>query len=88
MTDSDGSGIGNGEGHGTEQYEELYNLIDGMQNGGTWDVLGNPLKADGVELSLVDPISESNDGTNGAWNNFNTQVKINIYKQYTEKYDD
>ena len=50
-----------------------------MQNGGTWDVLGNPLTSDGFELSLADPISESNDGTNGTWSNFNNQVKINIY---------
>jgi len=49
-----------------------------MQNGGTWDVLGKPLKADGVELSLDDPISETNDGTSGSWSNFSPQVKTNI----------
>ena len=78
LADWNGNGPGDGQGHGSEQYLELYNLIDGMQNGGTWDVLGNPLKADGLELSLDDPISETNDGTNGSWNNFNNQVIINI----------
>ena len=78
MIDSDGNGPGDGQGHGSEQYLELYNLIDGMQNGGTWDVLGNPLKVDGLELSLADPISESNDGTAGNWNDFSSQVTTNI----------
>ena len=80
MTDWNGNGPGDGQGHGTEQYQELYNLMDGMQNGGTWDVLGKPLKADGLELNLdgIDAISESNDGTNGSWSNFDTQVTINM----------
>jgi len=78
VTDWNGNGPGDGQGHGTEQYAELYNLIDGMQNGGTWDVLGLPLKADGLEVDLVDVISETNDGTGGSWNDFSNQVTINI----------
>ena len=78
VTDWNGNGPGDGQGHGTEQYEELYNLIDGMQNGGTWDVLGKPLKEDGLELDLVDFISQSNDGTGGSWNDFSNQVTINM----------
>ena len=78
VIDWNGNGPGDGQGHGTEQYAELYNLIDGMQNGGTWDVLGLPLKADGLEVDLVDVISETNDGTGGSWNDFSNQVTINI----------
>ena len=78
VTDWNGNGPGDGQGHGTEQYAELYNLIDGMKNGGTWDVLGLPLKADGLEVDLVDVISETNDGTGGSWNDFSNQVTINI----------
>ena len=78
MTDWNGNGPGDGQGHGTEQYEEIYNLIDVMQNGGTWDVLGKPLKGDGLELNLDEPISATNDGTTGSWSNFGTQVTINM----------
>ena len=94
VTDWNGNGPGDGQGHGTEQYAELYNLIDGMQNGGTWDVLGLPLKADGLEVDLVDVISETNDGTGGSWNDFSNQVTINInlnnqiYLKFIEDHDD
>ena len=41
----------NGEGHGSAQYGELYNLMDGMQNGGNWDALGGSM-LNGVSWEL------------------------------------
>ena len=72
-----GNGPGDGVGHGDEQFYELYNLIDVMQNGGTWDVLGDPLKENGDPV-ILDPAfltnDESNDGTGGRWSNFSPEV--------------
>ena len=43
----------NGEGQGSAQYLEYYNLMDTMQNGGNWDVLGGTMGSDGQARKLV-----------------------------------
>ena len=83
-----GNGPGDGVGHGDDQFYELYNLIDVMQNGGTWDVLGDPLKENGDPVSL-DPAflnDESNDGTGGQWSNFSPEVGAYIKTPEKIKY--
>ena len=69
-----GNGPGDGLGHGDDQFYEFYNLIDVMQNGGTWDVLGEPLLVNGDSMDLTSPIDETNDGTGGRWSNFSPEV--------------
>ena len=58
----------NGEGHGSAQYSELYNLMDGMQNGGSWDALGGAT-LNGQAFDASD-ITEQNNGEGGNWGNF------------------
>ena len=60
----------NGEGQGSAQYLEYYNLMDTMQNGGSWDVLGGTMGSDGQ--AFTGDVSETNDGTGGNWENFST----------------
>ena len=57
-----------GEGHGSAQMNELLNLMDGMRNGGKWDVLGGAIGPDGSTLGGA--ITEWNDGTGGGWEYF------------------
>ena len=60
----------NGEGHGSAQYMEYFNLMETMQNGGNWDVLGSAMDANGDEF--VGDVAEDNDGTGGAWGGFSS----------------
>ena len=60
----------NGQGHGSAQYSEFYNLMDGMQNGGSWDALGGAtLNGQAFDASSI---TEQNNGEGGNWENFDT----------------
>ena len=61
----------NGEGHGSAQYMEYYNLMDTMQNGGSWDVLGNAMGSDGT-TEFTGAVTADNDGTGGNWGGFSS----------------
>ena len=61
----------NGEGHGSAQMNELLNLMDGMQNGGDWDVLGTASGGtSGDDFDHTQGLTEQNDGTGGVWTGF------------------
>ena len=59
-----------GEGKGSAQYQEYYNLMDTMQNGGNWDVLGQSMDGNGDVFTGA--VAADNDGTGGNWENFSS----------------
>ena len=61
----------NGEGKGSAQYQEYFNLMETMQNGGNWDVLGNAMGSDGV-TEFTGDVTADNDGTGGVWGGFSS----------------
>ena len=61
-----------GEGHGSAQMNELLNLMNGMRNGGNWNVLGAAITPDGAVLDPAFGITEWNDGTGGEWDAFSS----------------
>ena len=60
-----------GHGHGSPQMTELLKLMDGMRNGGNWDVLGFPVGgASGADFDYALGLTEQNDGLGGSWSAF------------------
>ena len=56
-----------GVGHGSPQMTELLKLMDGMRNGGNWEVLGFPY---GVDFDSTLALTEQNNGLGGIWSGF------------------